>query len=180
MISAHIPLVSSAHVFPHSCNCVKPTSQMKFLRQTNSNLSRTYDRNHPFFAVEVSLQRSVTYNVPSQPTFLPLPGRINITVNVYMRTALRATVSLTLPLCSPSLFFFFLRTSYSEFLSPFLTFSAPAVNRLVSPSFVSLIRPPPSYIIPRAGRGREISTYIHMCETNVGRRCGRHFIKATG
>lgn len=101
MISAHISLISSA-VFPHSCNCVKPTSQMKFLRQTNSNLSRTYDRNHPFFAVEVSLQRSVTYNVPSQPTFLPLPGRINITVNVYMRTALRATVSLTLPLCSPS------------------------------------------------------------------------------
>jgi len=139
-----------------------------------------------FAAEGRSFRRSVTYNVPFQLTFLacvPLPGRINIIVNVYMRTALRATVSLTLlwlP-CFPSFsFFFFFRTNYGEFPSPFLTFSAPAVNRLVSPSFVSLIRPPLSYIIPSAGRGREISTYIHMCEMNVGRRCGRHFIKATG
>lgn len=145
---------------------------MKFLRHTNSNLS-TCDRNRPFFAVEVSLQRSVTYNVPSQPTFLaciPLPGRINITVNVYMRTALCATVSPTLPLrplSLPPFFFLFLRTSYSEFPSPFLTFSALAVNHLVSPSFASLIQPPLSYIIPRAGRGREISTYICAKWTSV-------------
>lgn len=75
--------------------------------------------------------------------------------------------------------FFFFRTRYGEFLSPFLTFSTPAVNRLVSPSFASLIRPPTSYIIPRAGRGWEISTYIRMCKMNVVRRCERHFIKTT-
>lgn len=145
--------------------------------KTNSNPYFRTAETTPCFAVEVNLQRSVTYNVPSQPTFLaciPLPGRINITVNVYMRTALRATVSLTLPLCSSSFFLL----APSEFPLPFLTFSAPAVNRLVSPSFASLIRPSPSYIIPRTGR--EISTFIHMCEVNVGCRCGRHFIKTTG
>lgn len=132
IIYIYFILIRSAHLHVNITDCfsMQPQScgfidlQMKFLRHMNSNLF-SYDRNHPFVAVEVNLQRSVTYNMPSQPTFLaciPLPGRINITVNVYMRTALRATVSPTPRARSLSLFLFFSslaqRVSVSHFFSP--------------------------------------------------------------
>lgn len=137
---------------------------MKFLRHANSNLSCTYDRNHPFFAVEVSLQRSVTYNVPSELTFLAcilLPGRINITVNVYMRTALRATVSLTLPLCSSSFSFFFL-------LSHTLRRVPVAVSHFFNPrgepsrlTFLRVAHPTTDVVYNSQGWSRMRDFYVH-------------------
>lgn len=157
-------------------NCVraKSISRIKFFCEPEPISCDS--RNHPFFAVQVGLQRSVTYNVPSQPTFLaciPLPGRINITVNVYTRTALRATVSLTLlflslPLSSSfSLFFLFLHelqrvpVPVSHFFS-----SRGEPSRLI---FFPVAHPTNTVVYNSPNRPeREISTYLRTCEMNVG------------
>lgn len=150
----------------------------KFLRRTNSNLF-SYDRNHSF-AVEVNLQRSVTYNVPSPPTFLaciPLPGRINITVNVYMRTALRATVSLTLPLCFSSFFLFSYELQRVSVAVSHFFISHGEPSRL---TFLRVAHATTAVVYNSQSWSRTRDFYIHMCEINVGCRCGRHFIKTTG